>query len=100
MDEPFSALDALLRERLQDHLAQLRRTHSGTIVFVTHDIREAVFLGSHILMLFPKSYGKAPQFFANPAFSFAHGAADRDTALFDETVRQVHHDLMTSGGTK
>lgn len=100
MDEPFSALDALLRERLQDHLATLRHSHSGTVVFVTHDIREAVFLGSHILMLFPKGRGEAPKFFPNPAFSWAEGSANRDTALFDETVRKVHHALMAVGGER
>ncbi len=98
MDEPFSALDALLRERLQNHLQQLRQTHRGTVIFVTHDIREAVFLGSHILMLFPKGRAQAPRFYENPAFSLDAGSQARDCTLFDETVRRVHRVLMSEGG--
>ena len=51
LDEPFSALDALRRERLQEFLIGMRQKRAVTIVFVTHDIPEAVFLASHILML-------------------------------------------------
>ena len=52
MDEPFSALDALRRERLQDFLAGMRRRRPTTMIFVTHDIGEAAFLASDILLLF------------------------------------------------
>ncbi len=51
MDEPFSALDALRRERLQDFLAGMRRRRPTTMIFVTHDIGEAAFLASDILLL-------------------------------------------------
>lgn len=94
MDEPFSALDALLRERLQDHLRALRQSHPGTMIFVTHDIREAVFLGSHILMLFPKATGRAPIFLENDAFIPEWGSSDRESTLFEATVRHIHKTLM------
>ncbi|MBX6389446.1 MAG: ATP-binding cassette domain-containing protein [Frankia sp.] len=48
MDEPFSALDPITRERLQDEFARLRREIAKTIVFVTHDIDEAVRLADRV----------------------------------------------------
>jgi NitT/TauT family transport system ATP-binding protein len=49
MDEPFGALDALTRERLQLQLLSLRRTERKTVIFVTHDVDEAVILADRIL---------------------------------------------------
>jgi NitT/TauT family transport system ATP-binding protein len=51
MDEPFSALDALTREGLQDLLLKLWHDMSLTVVFVTHDIGEAIYLSDHIVAL-------------------------------------------------
>jgi len=51
LDEPFSALDALTRSRLQDHLMKLFVRHSLTMFFVTHDIEEAVALSDTIVVL-------------------------------------------------
>ena len=89
MDEPFSALDALLREHLQDFLAHLRTTHPCSVILVTHDIGEAVVLGSHILVLAANPPRKL-DFFANPAFSIESGRADRDHPAFYEVVKRIH----------
>lgn len=51
MDEPFSALDALTREDLYVELQQLWEGHGTTIVFVTHNVREAVTLGDRVMLL-------------------------------------------------
>lgn len=51
MDEPLSALDALLREQLQDTLLSLWRTKRYAQILVTHSIEEAVYLGQHIYVL-------------------------------------------------
>jgi NitT/TauT family transport system ATP-binding protein len=51
MDEPFGALDALTREAMQLVLSEIWTTDSRTVLFVTHDIREAVFLSDRILVL-------------------------------------------------
>ena len=51
MDEPFSALDPLTRLRLQDELLALQRTVPRTIVFVTHDVAEALKMGSRVAIL-------------------------------------------------
>lgn len=54
MDEPLSALDALLREELQDTLLELWRSQGYTQVLVTHSIEEAVFLGQRIVVMAPR----------------------------------------------
>ena len=50
MDEPFGALDALTRERLQVELRQIQREEQKTVIFVTHDVEEAVFLADRIIL--------------------------------------------------
>jgi taurine transport system ATP-binding protein len=51
LDEPFAALDALTRERLQEDLRQVSADTGRTSVFVTHSVDEAVFLGSRVVVL-------------------------------------------------
>ncbi len=51
MDEPFGALDAMTREGLQDELARLVREQGLTVMFVTHDLEEAIYLGDRVLAL-------------------------------------------------
>ena len=51
MDEPFGALDALTRAKLQDELLQIVATTHSTVVMVTHDVDEAVLLSDRIVMM-------------------------------------------------
>ncbi len=51
MDEPFGALDALSRRRMQEELLRLWRLHRHTLVFVTHDVDEAIALADRILVM-------------------------------------------------
>jgi len=53
MDEPFAALDALTRRKMQEELLQLWDDTKFTILFVTHSIPEAVLIGNRILLLSP-----------------------------------------------
>ncbi len=53
MDEPFAALDALTRRRMQDELMQLWDDTRFTVLFVTHSIAEAIRIGNRILLLSP-----------------------------------------------
>lgn len=51
MDEPFSALDALTRSRLQQDLKQIWHKRNGTVFFITHDTTEAVYLAGRVLVM-------------------------------------------------
>lgn len=51
LDEPFGALDALTRLRMHDLLLEIHRAQPTTIVLVTHDVEEALYLSDHVLML-------------------------------------------------
>ena len=51
MDEPFGALDALTRQSLQDELARLVHEDGLTVLFVTHDLEEAIYLGDRVIAL-------------------------------------------------
>lgn len=53
MDEPFAALDALTRMKLQDEISAINRSQHKTIIFVTHDIDEAVVLADRIVIMTP-----------------------------------------------
>jgi NitT/TauT family transport system ATP-binding protein len=53
MDEPFASVDAQTRADLEDLVLEVRREYGVTVVFVTHDIDEAVYLGDRVAVLTP-----------------------------------------------
>jgi len=63
MDEPFGALDAQTREVMQDELARIQRLELKTIIFVTHSIREAVYLGDRVVVM-TRSPGRFKEVFS------------------------------------
>lgn len=70
MDEPFGALDPLIRRDMQDELLELQRTMKKTIVFITHDLNEALILGSRIAIMRNGRFvqvGTAEEIVAGPA---------------------------------
>ena len=70
MDEPFSALDPLIRAKLQDELLELQQTLKRTIIFVSHDLDEAFKLGNRIALMEGGrivQLGTAREIIANPA---------------------------------
>lgn len=70
MDEPFGALDPLIRRDMQDELLELQRTMKKTIIFITHDLNEALILGSRIAIMRNGRFvqvGTAEDIVANPA---------------------------------
>ena len=54
MDEPFGALDEIVRDHLNEQLLQLWSTTGKTVLFVTHSIPEAVFLSTRIVVMSPR----------------------------------------------
>jgi osmoprotectant transport system ATP-binding protein len=72
MDEPFGAIDPIARDRLQDELLRLQGVVRKTIVFVTHDIDEAVKLGDRIALM---SRGGVLEQYATPAELLARPAS-------------------------
>ena len=51
MDEPFGALDAITKERLQEELQKIVASERLSVVFITHDISEAIYLGNHVAVM-------------------------------------------------
>jgi NitT/TauT family transport system ATP-binding protein len=80
MDEPFGALDEITRDKLNEELLKIWQQTRTTIVFVTHSIPEAAFLGSHLLVLASKP-GRVREF-AHSGLSYPRQLAMRDTLEF------------------
>lgn len=73
MDEPFGALDAITRDSLQQEFLELKQRLNKTIIFVTHDIVEAVILGDRIAILHEgqlEQIGTSEEILENPATDF------------------------------
>lgn len=67
MDEPFGALDAQTRTRMQDEMAKLRARISSTILFVTHSVEEAIYLGDRIIVMSARPGRIAHEYRVDPA---------------------------------
>jgi NitT/TauT family transport system ATP-binding protein len=91
MDEPFAALDALTRRRMQDELLQLWQDTRFTVLFVTHSIAEAIRIGNRILLLSPH-----PGRVKAEITDVDHAAADPASAARLE--RQIHDMLFEEEG--
>lgn len=82
MDEPFSAVDPVVRQQLQDEFLRLQSELSKTIVFVTHDIDEAVKLGDKVAVLgvggHLRQFATPKELLAHPADTFVAGFVGRD----------------------
>jgi osmoprotectant transport system ATP-binding protein len=77
MDEPFSAVDPVVREQLQDEFLRLQSDLGKTIVFVTHDIDEAIKLGDRVALFNPNGtiaqYATPAELLARPASDYVEG---------------------------
>jgi NitT/TauT family transport system ATP-binding protein len=90
MDEPFAALDALTRRKMQDDLLELWNGTRSTILFVTHAIEEAVIVGSRILVLTPHP-GQVRAELNSHQFAYA----DQGSGEFGSLCGRIHQMLFT-----
>jgi NitT/TauT family transport system ATP-binding protein len=88
MDEPFGALDALTRMRLQDEIARISMERSKTILFVTHDVEESVFLADRIVVMAP-SPGRVQRIIDVPLRRPRCRTNDGFVALRAEVLREL-----------
>ncbi len=75
LDEPFGAIDAMNRSRLQDELLSIHQSSKKTFLFVTHDVTEALKLGSRILVMDQgrvQQYGTPREILHHPANDYVH----------------------------
>ncbi len=89
MDEPFAALDALTRRRMQEELLGLWEQLHFTMLFVTHSIEEAILVGSRILVLSPHPGRVRAELNAD---AFHHGNIDQ--AAFGQLSKRIHRLLF------
>jgi osmoprotectant transport system ATP-binding protein len=85
MDEPFGAVDPIVRERLQNELLRLQETLAKTILFVTHDIDEAIKMGDLVAVMATGGrllqYGAPSEILARPASAFVAQFVGADRGL-------------------
>jgi osmoprotectant transport system ATP-binding protein len=93
MDEPFGALDPITRARLQDQFLRLHEDVGKTVIFVTHDIDEAIKLGDHIALLREggvlAQYDTPDRMLAHPADDFVARFVGADRGLKRLALRRL-----------
>jgi len=93
MDEPFGAVDPVVRVRLQDEFLRLQRELEKTVVMVTHDIDEAIKMGDRVAILDVggrlAQYATPAQLLADPADDFVAGFVGATTSLRRLTVTPI-----------
>lgn len=88
MDEPFSALDANARERLQDELLRIWELHRRTILYITHSVEEAVYLGERVIVM-----GPAPDSVVNDVNLQLPRPRSRESVTLHDAARQLREKL-------
>ena len=91
MDEPFGALDAITRTALQDELLRIWKETGKSILFVTHDIEEAVYLGDRVLLL-----GDEPAHIINEYHISIDRGERRESEAFLREVEKVRNGLKSA----
>ena len=102
MDEPFGAIDPINRARLQNEFLRLQRELRKTVVFVTHDIDEAIKMGDRIAIMRKgghlAQYATPDELLSHPADAFVENFVGGDRALKRLSLRRVR-DVELSPGT-
>jgi osmoprotectant transport system ATP-binding protein len=105
MDEPFGAVDPIVRAELQQETIRLQRDLDKTVVFVTHDIDEAFLLGDQVVILEKGArvaqIGSPSEIMANPASDFVATFIGADRGKRALSIRRTDHgDVLVDGDGK
>ena len=90
MDEPFGSLDAVTRRSLQQELLQIWQTTRTSVLFVTHDVEEAVFLADRIILLAGSPAGVREEYLVGP-----QRPRSIDDSAVQAIVRRLRDDLQS-----
>ena len=88
MDEPFSSLDAMIREEVQELFLQVWKEYKVTTLLVTHDIREAIYLGQKIVVI-SSSPGKIVEVIDNRLFGKTHMEFNKEFIEMNIRVKDI-----------
>lgn len=99
MDEPFGALDALTRERLQVELRLIQIREEKTVIFVTHDVEEAVFLADRIILFSRRPASVVADIDVAAELGPQRPLEIRETQKFFELRNKVLHLIRNETGT-
>ena len=98
MDEPFGAVDRITRERLQHEFISIQRSLGKTVVFVTHDIDEAVMVGDRICLMKMQAeiaqYDTPDAILTRPASDYVSQFLGRDRLVRRMSIEPIHHDAL------
>lgn len=103
LDEPFGAVDPIAREKLQDEFLRLQRDICKTIVFVTHDLSEAIKMGDRIAIVREHSavaqFDTPAQVLANPANDFVRDFLGSNAETRALSLVRLRHEMLTDAPT-
>jgi osmoprotectant transport system ATP-binding protein len=103
MDEPFSAVDPIVRGRLQEEFIRLRATVRTTTIVVTHDLQEAIRLGDRIAVLSDhahlEQYATPAELLAKPANEFVEQFIGEDRGIMRLSVTPIPRDGLRDAST-
>ena len=98
MDEPFGAVDRITRERLQHEFISIQRRLGKTVVFVTHDIDEAVMVGDRICLMKMQAevaqYDTPDAILTRPASDYVTEFLGRDRLVRRMSIEPIHRDAL------
>lgn len=92
MDEPFGALDALTREQMQNLLRHIWNENKKTVLFITHDIDEALYLGTKVIVM-SKRPGRIIKEF-NIKFTNYENTKNLSDIKYSEEFKNLHNDIL------
>lgn len=100
LDEPFGAVDPIVREHLQDEFLRLQQEICKTIVFVTHDLSEAVKMGNRIAIVRERSeiaqFDTPARILANPANEFVRDFLGENAELRALSLLEITSDMLSA----